>query len=489
MNTEREADHNKIELAKETERILIVDDEPEVAKVLSRALAHAGYEVSTANDAKEALERLKEGQFSLLLSDIHMPGMHGDELQRVARERDPHLAVILITAAGDVACAVDCMREGVFDYIIKPAPLADVSVRVGKALERGRITIELENHQATLEQRVAQQADRIRRLLLKSLQALTNALEAKDENTRDHSLRVSELSTALAKRLRPDDTQFHTRIGLAGIIHDIGKIGVPEAILNKPGRLDPEEFAIIQKHPVIGETILRPLLEGDEDILAVVRHHHERWDGRGYPDGLAGGKTPLGARITAVADGYDAMRHARAYREGMPLDKVLQILRDGAGSQWDDAVVKVLLGMAQDGSLERLAKGKPVSVAPSLSQDAKEIAPGTPSGNRGPVVPVRDLLDPSACEKLRARVELLMGRGNRKFVLDLSDAELEALGASLIHELAAWTRQRKIRMTIRNASPAALAQLENVGAIEGLVFEGSSTGLRSADRESRPKAA
>lgn len=475
---------------RQAERVVVVDDEPEVAKVMSRALTYAGYAVTTVHDAEQALSHLDQGGYSLLLSDIHMPGMHGDELQRIARERDPDLAVILITAAGDVSCAVDCMREGVLDYIIKPSPLADVVVRVGKALERRRMTIELRNHQATLEERVAQQADRIRRLMLKSLQTLTNALEAKDENTRDHSVRVSELATALAKRLRPEDTEFHARIRLAGVIHDIGKIGVSEAILGKPAKLDPDEFAVIQKHPVIGETILRPLLEGDEDILAVVRHHHERWDGRGYPDGLAGEEAPLGARITAVADGFDAMRHARAYRQGMPLAKVLEILKEGAGSQWDATVVQALLAMAADGQLENSqdAEAEPAAHT-AFRQASQEKAPTSFARNRGPVIEVKGRLDADACEKLKARVELLIERATRKFALDLTDAELGALGASLIHELAAWTNQRGIRMAICNAGPEALAYLEQEGTLQDLTIEATSLLQTLPGCEDRQKAA
>lgn len=473
--------------AQEKERVLVVDDEPEVAKVLSRALVYAGYEVSTAHSAEEALALLDTGGFSLLLSDIHMPGMHGDELQRVARERDPDLAVILITAAGDVACAVDCMREGVLDYIIKPAPLADVVVRVSKGLERRRMALELRAYQTTLEERVAQQAERIRRLLIKSLQALTNALEAKDENTRDHSLRVANVATMLAKRLRPEDTELHTRICLAGLIHDIGKIGVPEAILKKPGRLEPEEFAVIQKHPVLGEAILRPLLDGDEDILGVVRHHHERWDGHGYPDGLAGEETPFAARITAVADGYDAMRHARAYRQGMPLGKVLEILREGAGSQWDTNVVGALLEMAAEGTLEG-AENAPKSGMPGEPEADAQGEQPAPGGKRRPTVPVHGVLNAASGEKLRAKIELLLSRGSQGFVLDFTEAVLELSGATFIHELSQGMQGRGIHMAIRNAGAAARELLDEAGDIGDLVFERSST-RRSQDADGLPKAA
>jgi HD-GYP domain-containing protein (c-di-GMP phosphodiesterase class II) len=174
-----------------------------------------------------------------------------------------------------------------------------------------------------------------------SLEALISALEAKDPYTRDHSHRVCATALSLASQIAPGDPVFQERIRVASLFHDIGKIGVPEAVLNKPGALDPDEWAAVQRHVLCGVSILRPIV--DDATLAMVRHHHERWDGKGYPDGVAGKDIPLGARIIAVADSWDAMTSARPYRPSMPRQKVWEILRDGAGKQWDPEIVPVFL--------------------------------------------------------------------------------------------------------------------------------------------------
>jgi len=185
-----------------------------------------------------------------------------------------------------------------------------------------------------------------------SLEALISALEAKDPHTRDHSHRVCATAMNLASQIAPGDPLFQERIRVASLFHDIGKIGVPEAVLNKPGALDPQEWAAVQRHVLCGVGILRPVV--DAATLAMVRHHHERWDGKGYPDGVAGTDIPLGARIIAVADSWDAMTSARSYRPALAHRDVWDILREGAGSQWDPAIVEAFLGQ-QGRSHQRLA--------------------------------------------------------------------------------------------------------------------------------------
>lgn len=333
--------------------LLIVDDERDLAEALGEGLEYVGYSVEVVFSGEEALKRLAERRFEALISDIHMPKIRGDELQRRARALDSDLVVLMITAAGDVTTAVQCMKEGAYDYIIKPFDLHDMTVRLEKALERRRMQLELRDYQANLERRVAEQSESMRRMLLNSLQALNSALEAKDEYTHEHSERVSRIVVALAERIYPEDAELHHRLLLAARFHDIGKIGVPEAILHKPTKLTPTEFEEIKKHPVIGEAILRPLFT-DAEILAIVRHHHEQWCGAGYPDGLKGEAIPLGARFVAAADAYDAMTSARPYRAGMPAARALEILREGAGRQWDATLVNALLELAKTGALEEL---------------------------------------------------------------------------------------------------------------------------------------
>jgi putative two-component system response regulator len=329
--------------------VLVVDDEEAVVSVIARSLTYAGYSVTTANDGVAALERLGEKPFDILLSDIHMPRLRGDELQRVAREQYPTLAILLVTAADDISLAVECLKEGVFDYLTKPFDLGDVVVRVGKAWERRELIRENTEYRQNLEQRVIAQAEHIRTVMQGSLEALIQALEAKDPTTRDHSSRVSKLATLLAVELAPTDTNFASQVRIAALFHDIGKIGVSEAVLNKPTILTEDEMTQIRAHPVVGETILKPLL--DPETVAMVRSHHEQWNGRGYPDRLAGGDIPFGGRIIAVADAYDAMTSARPYRREIVRPIVLDILQRGADVQWDGRVVEALLKLSATGHL------------------------------------------------------------------------------------------------------------------------------------------
>lgn len=467
--------------------VLVVDDEEVVACVLARGLARAGYPVSIALSGAEALRLLDSGSFSLLLTDIHMPEMRGDELQRLARQKDPDLAVLLVTAVQDVACAVECLTEGAYDYLIKPFKLSDIVVRVQKALERRSLTLENRSYQANLERRVQEQAERLRKMLQYSLATLIEALEAKDENTRNHSTRVADLATALAGRLGCEDANWIARLRVAALFHDIGKIGVPEAILNKPGRLTESEMAEICRHPVIGEAILRPLLDGDTDMLSIIRGHHEQWNGNGYPDGLVGEETPLGARIVAVADAYDAMTSARPYRSGMPRSRALQILREGAGAQWDPAVVTAFLEILEAGGLDTILApdtleailSRSVENSPALDDSrAPEGAGGHGSASamwhRRPVLHLQRHLDEAAGHRLQSEVGATLGRGKNDFILDMRQIGfLDPASVQTIHLLHLRVQEAGGQMTIRDAPDHALAAFREAGLYQTLCFEQS----------------
>ncbi len=329
--------------------VLVVDDEAAVAMVLSRGLTYAGYDSVVAGSGQEALDRLAEKSFDVLLTDIHMPRLRGDELQRIARERDPDLTVLLITAANETASAIECLKDGVYDYLLKPFDLADVVVRVGNALERRRLVRENRDYRLTLERRVQEQSEQLKRTMQGSLETLIVALEAKDPNTRNHSIRVSRLATKIAEELQPDNANFSARVRVAALFHDIGKIGIPESLIRKAAALTDEERETFRQHTAIGETILSPLLE--KETIAMVRSHHEQIDGKGYPDGLRGGEIPLGGRIIAVADSYDAMTSPRPYRNEIATKDVLETIRQGAGKQWDEDAAAVLISLAEEGLL------------------------------------------------------------------------------------------------------------------------------------------
>jgi response regulator RpfG family c-di-GMP phosphodiesterase len=351
-------------------RCLIVDDEPRLRQVLLRVMRADGYACSEASDGAHALEVLEREPVSLVLTDLRMPRMDGLELLRQVRVRHPDTAVVLVTAVADVDVAVSCFAIGAMDYVTKPFHLEEVRARVLQALDKRRLIIENRDYRAHLEERVAAQARRLEQLFIGSVQALAEALDVKDAYTRGHSVRVGHYSAAVARQLRlPDDVV--RQIELGGQVHDIGKIGVREAVLNKPGPLTEDEYEHIMTHPLLGWRILLPLLGDTPRVLNVVRSHHERYDGSGGPDALAGEAIPLEARIAAVADAFDAMTSGRPYRAVVrrPVRAALDELRRVRGTQFDPAVVDVFTGAVERGLItipaDRYTAGAPTDAVPA----------------------------------------------------------------------------------------------------------------------------
>lgn len=322
---------------------LVVDDEPRLRQVLLHLMRNDGFTCVEASNGVEAIELLERQPVPLVMSDMRMPRMDGIELLKTLRRRWPDTAVVMITAVADVEVAVSCLAMGAMDYLTKPFHLEEVRARVRQALEKRRLVLENRDYQHNLEKRVAAQASRIEEVFLAGIQALADALEVKDSYTRGHSVRVSQYSSAIARALGVDPEMVR-QIKLGGHVHDIGKIGVREAVLNKPGKLTDEEYLHIMTHPMTGWRILSPLLAESPIALNVVRSHHERLDGKGVPDGLKGDQIPLEARIVAVADAFDAMMSGRPYRGAqMPLEQALRELTDNRGTQFDGRVVEAAL--------------------------------------------------------------------------------------------------------------------------------------------------
>jgi putative two-component system response regulator len=318
-----------------------------------------GFTCVEATNGPEALAHLDAGPFTLVLTDLRMSPMDGIELLRAIRARQADTAVVMVTAVSDVDVAVSCLAMGALDYLTKPFHLEEVRARVGQALEKRRLLIENRGYQDRLEERVAAQARRLEELFLASIQSLADALEVKDRYTRGHSMRVSQYSTILATTLELDRDTIR-QIGLGGHVHDIGKIGVREAVLNKPGPLTPEEYQHIMTHPVVGWKILSPLLAEAPLALNIVRSHHERYDGRGIPDGLAGKAIPLEARIAAVADAFDAMTSGRPYRGAqMSFEAAVTEIAAHKGTQFDPLVCAAFAQAAQQGLIRLPAGGGP----------------------------------------------------------------------------------------------------------------------------------
>lgn len=339
-------------------RCLVVDDEPHLRRVLVRVMQADGFVCEEAASGVEALEVLSRQATTLVLSDLHMPEMDGIGLLREVRARHPDVAVVMITAVADVATAVSCLGAGAMDYLTKPFHIEEVRARVRQALDKRRLVLENRDYQERLEERVAAQSRRLEQLFLASIQSLADALEVKDPYTHGHSVRVSQYSSVIARALGLDP-EVVRQVELGGRVHDIGKIGVRESVLNKSGPLTDEEYQHIMTHPVVGWRILSPLLTEMPKALNIVRSHHERFDGRGLPDKRAGEEIPLEARIAAVADTFDAMTSARPYRPGVPVAATIAELRRCAGAQFDPVVVDVFLDALASGAIDVAALEAP----------------------------------------------------------------------------------------------------------------------------------
>jgi len=319
------------------ERILIVDDIASIRIVIRKKLTDEGYECVEASDGIKALAALSKQPFALVLLDIMMPGKTGREILPEIVEKYPDTAVIMATSLDDTELAIEMMKMGACDYVIKPVRLGELPIRVRKALEKRSLFIKNREYELSLEKKVGTQTRQIREAFQKSIKSLAYALEARDVYTGGHSQRVSQYAFLIAHRLGTTRKQME-KIKQAALVHDIGKIGIRESVLMKTTYLTDDEYQHIAAHSVIGENILRPAID-DEDILKMVRHHHERFDGKGYPDGLSGMQIPQGARVLAVADMYDAMTSNRPYRSAVGPEIAIAELKRQTGYMFDPLAV------------------------------------------------------------------------------------------------------------------------------------------------------
>jgi putative two-component system response regulator len=321
--------------------ILVVDDQAALRRLLTLQLAKEGYTCLEASNGELALAAVEATSVGLVLLDINMPGRSGIDLLSAFTRRDTGPAVIMLTGINNTQLAVDCLKHGAYDYITKPFNMEEVILSVKMALEKRRLFLENRRYQHDLEERVKVQTRKIRYSFIHAIESLANAQEAKDIYTQGHSIRVAYMAIQVARELKLS-LEEQSRLRLAGLIHDIGKIGIRNDVLNKPGPLTPSEFQEVKMHPIIGERILRPVVEDDE-VVKIVLHHHERHDGSGYPGGLRGKDIPLGAAILAVCDAYDAMTSARPYRPLLGSTIALQEIEKGQGSQFLPEAVQAMM--------------------------------------------------------------------------------------------------------------------------------------------------
>jgi putative two-component system response regulator len=316
-----------------------VDDDGTVRHALTRVIQGHGLATIEAGSGAEALAILeREGEIPLCISDVHMAEMDGVTFLREALRRYPDMAVIMLTGVADVSTAVECLQIGALDYISKPVVMEEVRARVDKALEKRQLVLQNRFYQKNLEGRVRELDRRNKESLINGVQTLVHALEAKDAYTSGHSSRVARYAQKTAVHLGyVGELLEYIRLGAE--LHDIGKIGTREAILNKPGPLTPAEFEHVKEHTALGEKILSPFLNESPMVLRIVRSHHERLDGCGFPDGLSGDRIPREARIVAVVDAFDAMTTSRAYRLPRTPTEACDELRRCAGAHFDPEVV------------------------------------------------------------------------------------------------------------------------------------------------------
>lgn len=343
-----------------TPRVLIVDDEPSLRLMLAQALSSYGYDILFAADGETAFSIFRAASVDCIVTDLHMPGMGGIELMRQAKEVDPDVALVVLTGAGDLDAAVEALRLHVDDFLQKPVELRAVRLAVDRALRHRKVARVNREYGALMEERVRERAAQLERTYVDALLTLASAVEVRDGYTARHVERVTRYAVATGEALGLGADEIRS-LWVAGILHDIGKIGLPDTILSKPEALTSEEYQVVRQHPVVGARIaaqcssLVPAIPG-------IRHHHERWDGGGYPDGLAGEAIPMIGRILSVAESYDAITTDRPYQHRRPPESAADELRRCAGSQFDPRVVDAFLRAMSLGGLASEAADRPPSL-------------------------------------------------------------------------------------------------------------------------------
>jgi cyclic di-GMP phosphodiesterase len=328
-------------------RVLVVDDEEPLRNALAQYFRHRRFEVATAGSGSDALKHLRETGADLMLLDIRMPGVSGIDVVPDALDADPDLAIVMLSAVADATSAAICMQRGAYDYLTKPIELTDLGAAVDRALRRRDTMIQSRGISNWLKEEVERRTEELERerrklqeLSVATLEALINALEAKNEFLSGHSARIAAFSASIAHEMKLGDDEVEL-VRMAGRLHDLGKIGIRESVLDKHGPLTPEEYEHVKQHVLIGSQILAPLTHLGP-VVDYVRLHHEHWDGSGYPESLAGKDIPLGARIIGAAEVYDALTTSRPYQERLTPDQAVERMRALSGTIVDPTVMEAL---------------------------------------------------------------------------------------------------------------------------------------------------
>ena len=328
--------------------ILVVDDDTSNLKMANRILSGEKMRVSCMKSGEDAIKFLQENRPDLILLDIHMPGMDGFETIAAIRENKEtaDIPVIFLTADDDSDTETRGLKAGAMDFIKKPFVPEVLLLRVRHTIELIRLQTDLSYEVEKKTCEVTAQHEKLERISMQIVKTLSGAIDAKDTYTNGHSTRVADYSREIARRAG-FSKEAQDNIYMMGLLHDVGKIGRPDAIINKPAKLTDEEYSIIQNHPVMGAKILKNITEFPK-LSTGARWHHERYDGKGYPDGISGEDIPVEVRIIAVADAYDAMSSRRSYRDGLPQTQVRAEVQKGKGTQFDPVFAEIMLTMIDE---------------------------------------------------------------------------------------------------------------------------------------------
>lgn len=329
---------NMITAESNSYKIIVVDDEQGIVDSLSIFLKRSGYDFTGLTNPLEAIERVRNEHFDMMILDFMMDPIHGDEVVEEIRKFNKDLYILLLTGHKDLAPPLETIKRLEIQGYCEKSDKFDQLLLL---IESGIKSIEQMNTIKTINEQLHDKNEELERAYLDTIGILRQTVEAKDPYTRGHSDRVSEYSVLIGKKLGLDEKTLHI-LKIGGLFHDIGKIGIPDSILLKESKLSDEEYSQIKNHPMIGVHML-----GDaaifSDILPIVKHHHERYDGRGYPSQLVGDDIPYVARIAAVADTFDAMTSKRSYRDSLPIDVVRAEIERCSGTQFDPNIAKVFL--------------------------------------------------------------------------------------------------------------------------------------------------
>jgi len=330
------------EVQQKSSKILVVDDEETIRNLLVEKLLDMGFECDKAADGAECLEKFKKDRsYDVILLDIQMPNLNGIETLKHLKYLNPDISVVIISASRDIEDVRSALKLGAYDFIFKPFNIFDVESVVERAVVRSNLLKQNRDYQHNLEEKVITQTQELVKLYSGSLEAMVRALDLREKETGFHSYRVTEYAIRLARKLKIRELAISS-VAKGALLHDIGKIGVPDRILLKPDSLNPEEWKVMKTHPRLGYDLLKKI-DFLEDAAMIVLHHHEHFNGEGYPANLAGRDIPLGARIFSIVDALDAMTSDRVYRKAFSFDKAFDIIGSASGSQFDPDIVQAFM--------------------------------------------------------------------------------------------------------------------------------------------------